>query len=278
MNAPILATTKRAPVPYTFPRLLFRIWSAEELCYLFQTNPFILDTAIIDRKLVNWLGEECALPELARELDALLGRRPGDAAAFVAAIFDYVNYLTAEESQRIAEIMQGNIDLSECEREMNRADFLLSKGKWQAARREYERILLILPEGERLLLARAHHGCGVALARLFMFEQAATSFLTAYELSGRPESGRAYLACIRLKSSDAEYIRFVAERPSFEDFSLEVEHIYNQALSDYNETDEKLALDDLILDKAMGNGSTYYSGVEGLVENIKQDYRTAAEV
>jgi tetratricopeptide (TPR) repeat protein len=227
---------------------------------------------------VNWLGEACGLPELASELDALLKRRPGDAAAFVMAIFDHINYLTVEESQRISEIMLGNINLSECEREMNRADFLLSKGKWQAARREYERILLILPEGERLLLARVHHGCGVALARLFMFEQAAASFLTAYELSGRPESGRAYLAAIRMKSSDAEYIRFVAERPSFQDFSLEVEHIYNQALSDYNETDPKLALDDLILDKAMGNGNTYYVGVEELIEGLKRDYRTAAEV
>jgi hypothetical protein len=278
MSTPILAATQRAATPYAFPRLLFRIWSAEELCYLFMTNPFILDTAIIDRRLIGWLGEECALPELAQELDTLLKRRPGDAAGFVMAIFDYVNYLNAEESRRIAEIMQGNIDLSDCEREMNRADFLLSKGKWQAARREYERILLILPEGERLLLARAHHGCGVALARLFMFEQAAMSFSTAYELSGRPESGRAYLASIRLKSSDAEYIRFVAERPSFEDFSLEVEHIYKQALNDYNKTEAKLALDDLILDKAMGKGNAYYDGIGQLIEDIKQDYRSAAEV
>jgi hypothetical protein len=271
---PLLTTGARAETPYTFHRLLLKIWSVEELCYLFKTNPFILDSSIIDRKLITWLETSCDLPELAHDLTSLLKKNP-TAEDFVMMIINNTCYLTTEETNRIAEILNGNIGLSEYEKAINRADFLLGNGKYQLARREYDRLLLTIPSGERVISGRIHHNRGVALARMFMFEQAALSFLSAYELNSSPESGRAYLSCIRLDLDEAEYIKFIAEKPAFRDFSLEVEHIYKEALNDYNETDIKHALDELILDKAMGNGNSYYSGVEQKIAAMKQEYRTA---
>ena len=272
MNIPILTLGQRALVPYTFHRLLLSIYSVEELCYLLKTNPFILDTQIMDKKLVAWLGESCGLPDLAKSLSLII-KKSKSAEEFVMAILTYTGYLSAEETERIALVFKGNIGLNDYEKEINRADFLLDSGKYQRARYEYDRILMSIPAGERLISGRIYHNRGVALSRLFLFEQAAESFLNAYKLTDRPESGRGYLASVRLSLDDVDYIRFIADHPSYYDFSLEVEHIYNQAVSVYNETDEKQNLDNLILDKAMGSGNSYYVGVKDLVAELKKHYQ-----
>ena len=276
MDTPLLTLGRRAPVPYTFRRLLLAVYSVEELCYLFKTNPFILDPAIIDRKLVTWLEKACDLPDLAENLKAIL-KKSKDPAEFVMAIVNYTGYLTPDEINLIADIFKGNMGLSDYEKEIGRADFLLNSGKYQRALLEYERILMNMPTGERFISGRIYHNRGVALSRLFLFASAAESFLKAYELNDRPESGRAYLASIRLNTDEVEYIRFISEHPSFYDFSLEVEHIYNQAMNGYNETDAKQELDDLLLDKAMGSGDSYDVGVEKVVAEAKRRYRAAVE-
>jgi tetratricopeptide (TPR) repeat protein len=252
MSIPLQAMGALAATPYDFPRILLRVFSVEELCYLFKTNPFILDATILDRSLIAWLAESCELPELARELAMIQRRNPSGVSEFVGAILHYTCYLTAEENEQIKKILDGNINVSAYEKEINRADFLLEKGKYQYARQTYESILNIIPEGERLLSARIYHNRSVALARMFMFEQAAAGFLTAYEMNGRPESGRSYLASIRLSLSEAEYLRFIGERPAFHDFSLEIEHIYIQALKGYNETDKQEKQQDDSLEKTIG--------------------------
>ena len=277
MSYPLLTTGQRAQIPFTFNRLLLSVYSVEELCYLFKTNPFILDSTIVDRKLANWLERECDLPELAEKLIKIV-KKSKSAEEFVLVILDYSGYLTNEEKTRITEVFKGNASVSDYEMEINRADFLLKSGKYQRARYEYDRILMTLPHGERVISARLHHNRGISLIRLFLFEQAAESFLKAYELSHRPESGRAYLLCIRLNSEEVDYIRFISEHPSFHDLSLEVEHIYNQAVSVYNETESKQELDELILDKAMGNGNSYNAGIANMIKDIKKQYRTATEV
>jgi tetratricopeptide (TPR) repeat protein len=260
MSIPLLATGACADTPYDFPRILLRVFSVEELCYLFKTNPFILDAAIIDRALIAWLEHECQLPELARQLSAIQRKNPNGVGEFVAAILNYTCYLTAEENEQIKEILDGNINVSIYEKEINRADYLLEKGKYQYARQAYENVLNVIPDGERLLSARIYHNRSVALARMFMFEQAAAGFLTAFEMNGLPETGRSYLACIRLSQSDTEYIRFISERPAFRDFSLEIEDIYIQALKGYN-----------------GKDTPAYRDLERVVAAIKRDYRNSTE-
>ncbi|MCL2718085.1 MAG: hypothetical protein FWE14_04820 [Lachnospiraceae bacterium] len=273
---PLLTVGHRAPTPYIFNRLLVSVYSIEELCYLFKTNPFILDSGVLDRRLTAWLAEACGLPDLAKSLEIIL-KKSKSPEEFIMTILEYAGYLSPGEINRIADIFNGNIGLNDYEKEINRADFLLNSGKYQRARHEYDRILMNIPAGERLLSGRLYHNRGVTMARLFLFEQAAESFLKAYELSNSPESGRAYLASIRLNMDEVDYIRFISEHPSFHDFSLEVEHIYNQAMSVYNETDAKIELDELILDKAMGNGNSYNTGIEFMIKEAKKKYCNAVD-
>jgi len=276
MGLPLLAVGERASAPYTFSRLLISIYSVEELCYLFKTNPFILDANIVDKRLILWLEKECGLGELAEDLLKVYKKNKG-AEEFVKVILEYTGYLNQDEIDRVCGVFRGNVGLTDYEMELNRADFLLGSGKYQRARHEYDRILMGLPEGERVISSRVYHNRGVSLSRLFLFEQAAVDFLKAFEFGGRPESGRAYLLCIRLSMDEMDYIRFIAEVPAFHDFSLEVEHIYNQVMNRYNESDGKMQIDDLILDKAMGKGNSYNTGIDRLISEAKKNYRSFVE-
>ncbi|MCL2253294.1 MAG: hypothetical protein FWC09_02525 [Lachnospiraceae bacterium] len=276
MSIPLLTVGQMAKAPYIFSRLLLSIWSVEELCYLFKTNPFILDKSILDRRLVTWLEGQCGLPDLAKKLNGLL-KKSENTEEFVMAIIDYTGYLNDEEAKRVAEILKGNIGLSDYEKEINNADFLLKSGKFQRAKYEYDRIILTIPLSERAFLSRVYHNRGIALAKLFHFEEASAGFLSAFELSQNPESGRAYLISMRLFLDEIDYIRLISDRPAFHDFSLEVEHIYNQAVSVYNETDAKHTLDELILDKELGNGNSYHREIDRMIREAKQSYRFAVE-
>lgn len=272
MSIPLLAVGCRSINPYMFKRLLLLVWSVEELCYLFKNNPFILDNSILDRKLVSWLEEECDLADLAKYLNRLL-KQNAPAEEFVMAIVEYTGYLNPAEAEGIREVFRGNIGISDFEKELNNADFLLKSGKYQRSRYEYERILFNIGHGERVISGRVYHNRGLALARMFLFEEAAASFLKAYELGESVESGRSYLLCVRLIMDEMEYVRFVSEHPGFADFSLEVEHVYNRVVGDYNGGEVKSRLDELILDKEVGRGNDYLRGVEGIMQGVKRGYR-----
>ncbi len=53
--------------------IMWKAWisgvhSMEELCYCLKENAFLLDLSIMNDKLVDWIGEECKVWELAKQL------------------------------------------------------------------------------------------------------------------------------------------------------------------------------------------------------------------
>ncbi len=91
----------------------------EELCYLFASNPFMIDAGIMDKELAGWLDEECGLTELSHQLLTLFQRgcQPG---IFVNTILDYVNYLSREEREKIDAVLKDNAGLSQYEKQKKR--------------------------------------------------------------------------------------------------------------------------------------------------------------
>ncbi len=272
MKKPLLCVGQYAETPYYFPKLCVHIRSAEELCYLFKTNPFILDQDIVDKNLADWLAYECGLTELGHKLGEFL-RKVGSTSMFVMTILDYVNYCTDAEREKIAEILQSNVGLNSYEKKKNRADFLVENGKYLLALREYDLILDMIPEGEILIGGRVFHNRGVALAHLFRFERAAESFLKAYELTGSEEAGIQYLCAVRKQLAEGEYIRFIADRPRFHNLSLQVERLLGQAGESFEETQESRRLFALKMYKEEGNVNSYYEEIGRLAEEIKRRYR-----
>ena len=66
-----------------------RVYSMEELCYCLKENAFLLDLSIMNDKLVDWIGEECKVWELAKQLYPMVHKQ-GSLSVFVVTILQYV--------------------------------------------------------------------------------------------------------------------------------------------------------------------------------------------
>lgn len=268
----LLCTGRYAENPYHIDSICVNVYCVEELCYLFASNPFMIDAGIMDRKLAGWLNSECGLTELSHQLLTLFQRgcQPG---TFVNMILDYVNYLGEEERQKIDAVLKDNAGLNQYEKQKKQCDFLMKNERYQMALQEYDKLLLQLPEAERDLKPLLYHNMGVAYSNLFQFESAARYFRKAYELSEREESGIQYLSAVRNQLSDGEYISFIADNGEYYELSLKVEKLYEAARGQFEATRENRMLSALKIYKDEGNTSSYYEEIDKIISDMKDKYR-----
>ena len=66
---------------YNIEELEIRVYCMEELCYCLKENAFLLDMSIMNDKLVDWIGEECRVRELAKQLYPMV-HKPGVTECF----------------------------------------------------------------------------------------------------------------------------------------------------------------------------------------------------
>ena len=113
---------------------------------------------------------------------------------------------------------------------------------------------------------------------MFMFKQAAEWFMQSYQIGHEEENLISYLAAMRMSCQDKDYITFIAEHPEYHDASLAVEKRINQAVGQFEGTDENRMLFTLRVFKEEGNstlGNTvpYYNEIEKLTNSLKEKYR-----
>ena len=60
---------------YTVEELGIRVCCMEELCYCLKENAFLLDLSIMNDKLADWIGEECKVRELAKQLYPMIHKQ-----------------------------------------------------------------------------------------------------------------------------------------------------------------------------------------------------------
>ena len=89
---------------YNVEGLDIRVYSMEELCYCLKENAFLLDLSIMNDKLVDWIGEECKVWELAKQLYPMVHKQ-GSLSVFVVTILQYVGMYDPEE------ILQPSVDM-----------------------------------------------------------------------------------------------------------------------------------------------------------------------
>ena len=70
-----LACGHRSKTPYLIDKMMVRVYSPEELCYSIGLDAYLLDDAFACEELATWLGEECGLDELQRELSEHIRRK-----------------------------------------------------------------------------------------------------------------------------------------------------------------------------------------------------------
>ena len=276
MGRALLCTGKYAQKPYYFSKVCVNVYCVEELCFLFASNPFVIDNDIMDKELARWIDEECGLADLGHPLLRLFNRgsQPG---IFVNTILDYVNYCTPRQRAKIEEVLKSSAGLNDYERKKKQADYLLKNHRNRMALNEYERLSRELPEAESALKPSIYHNMGVAYAGFFMFDMAARYFKKAYDMSGNTESGVQFLAAKRLSLHEEAYVAFIAEHGEYHELSLQVEKRLMDAKGQFEASEEKRMMSALGIYKDEGNVASYYEEIDKQITVLKDEYRQLVE-
>jgi hypothetical protein len=272
MGKPILCIGTYAENPYHFDKVGRNVYCIEELCYVIVQNAFLLDEESFDKELFDWIARECSLDRLADELRKMTAKKCS-IASLAGTILDYVGYNTKKEVDKTEEILRENAGMDLYKKKLSRADFLMKNGRYSMAFKEYEFLLKNSPEMDRRLRARIEHAEGVMYARLFLFDRAEKMFLKAFEDARNPESYIQYLAAVRMRLSDKEYVAFIAENEDAYEASLELEKRMDEANDAYASSADKHELGTISVYKAEGKRHEYYQQIGEKTELIKEQYR-----
>lgn len=260
---------KYAEHPYYVAQTDTSVYCVEELCFVLCKNTFLLDRGLLDLKLAKWLDEECGLKELARPLYTLINQN-GSPSAFVGMILEYAHFGTEKKRQETEELLQVSADMDISTRRKHFADYLVENKRYIQAVAEYEKVLEEIPTMNHVMRSQLLYNKGVALSRLFSFEEASDAYLAAYqENPDHEEAALAYLAAQRMRMSEEEYIAFVADHPTWYEKSLEVERRMEKYKREYEESDACRELEEHLAQ----HDAAYYEMVSGRLEGMRRKYR-----
>lgn len=269
-----------ATTSYYIAELGFSVYCIEELCYVLKENAFLLDASIMNDVLVDWLGQSCGLQKLAKELYSMIHKK-GSLSGFVTMILEYAGLYEEDTIRQVERVLKQGAGLSNIEKRKSQIDYLAGKKKYAAAIKGYQYLLntweeqssngIELPGLE--VKASILHNMGVALCGLMSYGEGAACFRQAYELLGREESLKAYLAGKRMELSEEEYVAFMAGNPQFYNTSMELEKQLEELGNTWESHADYLLLEERRQWRYEGNKQKYYEESDRTAEVLKEAYR-----
>ena len=264
---------------YNVEGLDIRVYSMEELCYCLKENAFLLDLSIMNDKLVDWIGEECKVWELAKQLYPMVHKQ-GSLSVFVVTILQYVGMYDPEEILQVEQVLKQGAGLSNLEKRKSQIDYMVEKRKYAAAIRGYDMLLEtwnhLEQEGKELPAGKVRaailHNKGVALTGLMFYDKAAYYFNEAWKTDPDREHLDAYLAAKRM-----ELTAFAAQNPENYTESLELEKRIEQFEREWEQQPEYRQLR-LRGDWRVNDRVKYDAENERLTQALKNSYRTSVSV
>lgn len=277
-------TGNTAANPYYFKKLDIMVYTMEELCYVMKEEAFLLGNEIMEKELISFVGEECGLDELARELNALVSRK-GTLSSLVCMIQGYVGFYNKEEIRKMEETLKMSSGMSDYEKKKLQIDYLLEKKRYSAASDAYDRLLKELyalgpeiMEKHEKVTAGIWHNKGVAFAGLMRYDEAGECFLKAFGLSGDRDSFMAFLGAKRLTLSQTDYVALTAEYGKQYADCLTFEKYFDKLGEKWQQTEEYAYLKELQSLRVLGEQKKYYSESEKVVGLLKNRYRSSVGV
>lgn len=220
--------------PFSLEGLNIKVYCVEELCYALKENAFLLDMDCMSDRLVRWISQECGLTDLAQSLHDLIHKK-GSLSIFVCSILEYTGFYSVETIRSVSQTLKKGVGLNVLQKRKMRIDHLVEQKKYRAAINEYDVLLSAWEDakerGEAVssaLQAGMLHNKATALAGLMLYEDAARTYMKAYEADGNEESLVCYLAAKRMQFSEKEYVDFIAGQPECYEISLELERKVEQ--------------------------------------------------
>lgn len=268
----ILCTGTYAKTPYYLEKFGVNLFSIEELCYYMCENAYLIDKDFMEEDLIAWIDTECSLKSLARQLYTLI-HNDGSVSAFVGIILEETCYISKPERELIEKLLTQNRNMDLSLRKKNRADYFLEHGLYTKALLEYDQLQYEVDPKRREILGAIHHNKGVALARLFTFEQAAAEFLEAYRILNMDECYLEYLAALHLYLSKDEYIKEVMLEHNESAYSVKLEQKIEQVMEWWKESNGAVLVENLKKWKNSDNSGIYYETLEKTIDTWKEEYR-----
>ncbi len=275
MNRYIICTGDVADTPYYFDKAYVNVYTAEELCYVLYENAFLIEQDIVDKNLVDWIDGKLHLHELARNLYSLLNQGTA-ASAFVGMILEYVGFYSTDEIDKVESILKMNVSMNVYEKWKAKADFLYENNHALLAIREYENLLASLEDEDFLLMSRVYNNIGVCYMSLRLYDMAVENFKKSYEIDNNEAAHKHYLTAKRLKLTENEYIRMIADDEETYRMSIPIESEYKETLEEFDRSDFAKRLNELFDLKNQKEAALYYEEVARISERLKNEYRDTA--
>ena len=270
--------------PYNIESLELKVYCMEELSYCLKENAFLLDLSLMNDKLVDWIGEECRVRDLAKQLYPMVHKQ-GSLSVFVVTILQYVGMYDPEEISQVEQVLKQGDGLSNMEKRKSQIDYMVEKRKYAAAIRGYDLLLEtwsdLEKEGKELPAGKVRaailHNKGVALTGLMLYDKAAYYFREAWQTDPDREHLDAYLAAKRMELPEDEYVAFAAQNPENYTESLELEKRIEQFEREWEQQPEYRQLK-LRAEWRTGDRVKYDAENERLTQALKNSYRTSVSI
>ena len=267
MSTVILCNGNYAKTPYYLPAEEICFFSIEEVCYYLYKNAFFLPDDFFSDALLVWIREELNLPTFADDL-IQLRKKEETVLNSIEYLFFATGYYGESEFEKVKKVIQEGGRLSVEERRKMRADAYCKKQKYKLALGEYEELLKLIGEEDVKFKAKLYHNIGVCHAGMLLYDQAAEAFKKAFDVYPNTESYVQFLTALKLCSSQAEYLSYLAGHPESYEDSLEVESRLRRAQELWDNTMPQ----DRIERMTEEDGISSYTAVKQMLRQIKEEY------
>lgn len=272
MNNVCLCTGNYAKNPFYLKFSDISLYSIEELCYYFMERVHLLDDSIVSVELVNWIRHECGLAELADELDIYV-RKHVSVAAFVSTVFERTGMYDSSTIKQVDRILKEQSSLTTIERYKKRAEYLYQQGRFRQALSIYRELVAYIPSRDNAGRALLYYNMASIYAMDFAYKQAADLYYEAYLLHPDRQTRYAYILANKKALTDYAYGAFKRENPNWEEDFLKVEQLCAQADEKWLASRERKLVAELARLKEEGKLEAYSQQSEGLIQQLKKDYK-----
>lgn len=275
MSGLIVCTKKEGAKPYYITQAGVSISSLEELCYFLYNNIYVVNSEIIDEKLIRYIENELQEKPLSDELREMNSYKVG-LGEMVMAILKYTNYYSESEIEDIKKLIESLNTQNMFERLKLRGDNFLASNRYLSAIESYT--MIISQKKDKTLseqfYGKVWHNLGVAFAKMLLFTKAKECFLKAYKISGTPESEIQFItATILADNRNKEFVREEFENG-------EEKELYNEIKNQIDALTQNVWLQEEYMDlikakqlKEDGLISEYYKKIEDVIGNWKLEYQ-----
>ena len=263
---------------YSFEGLGLSVYCMEELSYCLKEHAFLLGPEIMSDELLHFIGSDCQVPELERELYPMVHQK-GSLSVFVSTILNYVGFFDEKDIRQVEDTVRLGSGLSEHEKKKRQTDNLLEKKKYYDAIEAYNQLIAQMEEegktdaGMGDFVADLYYNRGVVYANLLLYKQAAESFRESYNHKKDNEALRSYFYARRMELSDHEYVALVAKHPECYEISMQVEQKLKELDGLWEESPESMGLNNMRRWRTTGDNHKYYEECDQIVRIIQEDYR-----